>query len=51
VKETGLYQSRLLPEARAIVDIHWTNRVAVMQHWKSVIEDGSPNPVIERQRG
>lgn len=48
-KDNGLY-SILLPEAKIMIDTHWEKRDVICDHWASVIEDGSKNPVRERQR-
>jgi hypothetical protein len=47
-KSCGLYDL-LLPEAKAMIDIHWKNKEAVSAHWNAVIAAGSRNPVKKRQ--
>ena len=37
--DSSLYASRLRPEARAMVDIHWSNRDAIVEHWSRVLRE------------
>lgn len=47
-KNTGIY-AMLLPEAKIMIDTHWESHDVICDHWESVIQDGSRNPVRERQ--
>lgn len=51
VRGTSLYASRLHPEARVMVDVHWERPDVIASHWETASQDGSRNPVIARQRG
>ena len=45
VNETSIYRSRLRPEGRAMVDVHWQSKVAILAHWSNLM-DGLQLPCL-----